>query len=114
MKLRITPDGTITGLWSDAVDWNSLGRVSVHRASHVEFCDDEQKWYVRAGRPRSWLRRIIQLALGQPTGEILHWAKAREEALAWESRHYEPGGSGWKQCGIPKRRMSAIQHFYAR
>ena len=48
MNLRITPDGTITGLWSDTVDWNALGRVSVHRASHVEFCDDKQMWYVRS------------------------------------------------------------------
>jgi hypothetical protein len=39
MKLRIAPDGTVRGLWDDAIDWQSLGRVSVRRASSVEFDD---------------------------------------------------------------------------
>ena len=58
MKLRINPDGTVRALWSDTVEWQLLGPVSVRRASHVEFCDRRQMWYVQAGRPTSWLRRI--------------------------------------------------------
>jgi hypothetical protein len=53
MKLRIAPDGTVRGLWDDRIDWPSLGRVSVRRASHVEYCDRRQMWYVRRAQPRS-------------------------------------------------------------
>ena len=52
-KLRVAPDGTVHGLWSDALDWPSLGRVLVLRASPLAFCGRRQKWYVQAGRPRS-------------------------------------------------------------
>lgn len=97
MKLRITPDGTVHGLWDDAIDWASLGRVCVRRASHVEFGEEQQMWYVRAARPRSALRRMAQRLCGRPFGEILHWANTRDEALAWERRYYEPGGPGWRQ-----------------
>jgi hypothetical protein len=96
MKLRISEDGTIHGLWSDAVDWRAIGRVRVHRASHVEFCDRRQLWYVQVGRPRSWIRRILQQVLHRPFGEILHWAKTRQDALAWERAYFCPGGAGWR------------------
>ena len=99
MKLRITPDGTVRGLWSDTVDWSLLGWVSVRRASHVEFCDRRQKWYVRAGSTCNALRSLLQAVTGRPFGEILHWAKTREDALAWEQRYYEPGGAGWYVLG---------------
>ena len=105
IKLRIGPAGTIHGLWSDTVDWNSLGRVSVTRASHVEFSDQRQQWYVRAARPRNRLRRILQLVLRRPFGEIVHWAKTRQEALAWERAYYEPGGPG---CTADETRRKAI------
>ncbi len=95
MKLRISEDGTIRGLWSDAVDWHAIGCMSVRRASHVEFCSRRQKWYVRAGRPRSWIRRVLQHISGRPFGEILCWARTRQDALDWERAYYGPGGEGW-------------------
>ncbi|HUU83971.1 MAG TPA: hypothetical protein VM243_10755 [Phycisphaerae bacterium] len=95
IRLRIAPDGTVRSLWTDEIDWPALGRSSVRRASHVEFCDDKQLWYIRAGKPRSRLGRILQLVLRRPFGEILHWARSRTEALAWEREHYEPGAAGW-------------------
>ena len=94
-RLRIAPDGTVRGLWTDEIDWPALGRSSVRRASHVEYSDRRQQWYVRAGRPRSWIRRVLQWALRRPCGEVVHRAKTREEALAWEQDHYQPGGPGW-------------------
>ena len=94
-RIRIAPDGTVRGLWTDEVDWPSLGKAAVERASHVEFCERRQLWYVRAGKPRNRLRRILQLVLHRPFGEVLHWAKTRQEALAWEQNHYQPGGPGW-------------------
>ena len=97
MKLRIGEDGTIRGLWSDAVDWHVIGRVSVRRASHVEFCARRQMWYVRAGRPRSWWRGVLQLVSGRPLGDIVHWARTRRDALDWERAYYGPGGEGWKR-----------------
>ncbi len=97
MKLRIMPDGTICGLWDDAVDWTSLGPVSVQRASHVEFCPRHQQWYVQSGRPLSWWRRFLQRVLRRPFGEILHTVTTRSEALAWEREHFGPGGPGWPE-----------------
>ncbi len=102
-KLRITPDGTVRALWSDEVDWRALGQVSVQRASHVEFCDHRQKWYVQAARPRSWIRRQLQLWSGRPFGEMLHWAATRGEALAWERAHFEPGGPLWLPGSMRRR-----------
>ena len=99
MKFRITPDGTVGGLWDDAIEWASLGQVLVRRASHVEFCPRRQQWYVQSGRPRSWWRRVLQRVLRRPFGEVLHWAAARSKALAWEREHFAPGGPGWPGHG---------------
>jgi len=97
MKLRITADGVVQGLWDDGINWTALGHLTIQRASHVEFCDRRQRWYVRAGRPQRWWRRILQRILRRPCGEILHWTTTRAAALAWEIEHYAPGGPGWQQ-----------------
>ena len=102
IKLRIAADGIIRGLWNDVVDWQAVGRVSVRRASHIEFCDRTQSWHVRAGQPRSWLRRLLQRLLRRPSGEVLHWAATRAKALAWEQQHFAPGGPGWPPYGSPE------------
>ena len=99
MKLRIARDGTVRGLWDDAIEWSSLGPVSVRRASHVEFCDRRQLWCVRPGQSRNALRQLLQWVLRRPFGEILHWAATRSEALAWEREHFAPGGPGWPRRG---------------
>jgi len=95
ITLCIAADGNVEGLWEDVVDWPSLGPIAVRRASHVEFCDRKQKWYVRAATPVGWLRRFVQRLLRRPCGEILHWATTRKQALAWEHAYYGPGGPGW-------------------
>ena len=96
IKLRITVDGAVHGLWSDAVDWQGLGPVSVHRASHVEFCETCQMWFVRASWPSGRIRRLLQRLLCRPFGEVLHRARTRRAALDWERAYFEPGGAGWK------------------
>ncbi len=96
ITLRIAPDGVVRGLWTDEIDWANLGRLSVRRASHVEFCKRRQRWYVRSARPRGWLRCVVQWVTGRPCGELLYTAPTREAALAWEARHYAPGGLGWE------------------
>ena len=95
IKLRITSDGNVTGLWDDQINWRSLGTLDVRRASHVEFCRRKQMWYVRDGRKRNALRKSLRTMLRRPVGKILYWADSRAEALAWEARYFGVGGPGW-------------------
>ena len=94
VKLRITTDGTVCGLSSDAVDWSAIGFSTVRRASHVEYCMHRQTGYVQRARPRCWWRRLLQGILRHPFGEVLYRSPSREEALAWEHVHFSPGGAG--------------------
>lgn len=91
-RLRITPNGNVTGLWDDQVDWRSLGSLTVRRASHVEFCRRRQLWHVRGARARNALRAILQIVLRRPFGEILYWSTTREQALAWEREYFSIHG----------------------
>ena len=97
IRLRITAEGTIQGLYSEEVGWPGLGALRVRRASHVEFCRRKQRWYVRAGTPRTAVRCVLQTLTGRPFGEILHWAETRKAALAWEHAYFSPGGPGWTE-----------------
>lgn len=90
-RLRIQPDGNVTGLWDDQIDWSSLGNLTVRRASYVEFCDRKQMWYVRLARPRTVIHRIAQLLSRRPFGEVLYWSPTRKQALAWEREHFSTG-----------------------
>jgi len=93
IKLQITADGTVRGLWSDAVDWAAIGISTVRRASHVEYCMHRRMWYVQRARPRCCWRRLLQRILRHPFGEVLYRSPSREEALAWEHVHLSPGGA---------------------
>ena len=97
IKLRITPDGCIRGLWSDHVQLTDLGTVHVRRASHVEFDEMQQCWTVREAAPRNRILRLLQHLRGRPIGGVLHHAYTRASALAWENEHFQPGGPGWRQ-----------------
>lgn len=95
IRLRITKDGRICGLWTDAVSMQDIGNVHVRRASHVEFDDRQQCWCVREAHPTNglncWWNRLFAL----PAGRVLHQSMTRAEALAWEHEHFAPGGPGW-------------------
>ena len=95
IRLRITRDGRVRGLWTDAVDFTGMGRTVVRRASHVEFDRRRQQWFVTAAVPRGRLRRWIQRLFGRPMGRVIHFAPTRAAALEWEDRHFRPGGRGW-------------------
>lgn len=95
IKLRITPDGRIRGLWSDEVQLCELGVVRVRRASHVEFDDRQQCWCVRDASPKPRLSHWLNRLLRRPIGLVLHKAATRAVALAWEHDHFDPGGPGW-------------------
>ncbi len=91
VRLRISADGSVHGLYDDAVDWQALGPVIVRRASHVEFCPRKQAWYVQLARPASWWRRLVQVMTGCRCGEIICWSASRTSALEWEHEHLAPG-----------------------
>lgn len=69
-------------LQDDAVDLRPFGHVEVSRASHVEFSNEKQAWYVESAR----------------TGKILKDDfNSRAEAIAWEKEYYSPTGDGWAE-----------------
>ena len=96
IKLRITPDGRICGLWTDQILLRDLGDLKVRRASHVEFDDRLQCWTVREARAVTSLHRWLQRLFGWPTSRVLHRAASRSAALAWEHEHFQPGGPEWR------------------
>ncbi len=85
IRLRITTDGRIRGLWTDAVDFAAIGHTRVRRASHVEFNEKRQMWYVREAVPRGLVRRCMQHIIRRPIGRILAWAPTRHSALEQEA-----------------------------
>lgn len=82
IRMQITKAGGIQMLHDDAVDLSTLGQVEVTRASHVEFDNGKQRWFVQSAKTLEILR-----------DDFL----TREEALAWEKLYYSPGGKGWAE-----------------
>lgn len=81
ISLQIDASGGIQMLQDDALDLRQFGKVEISRASHVEFDNGVQAWYVQSAK----------------TGEMLHYAQTRAEALAWEKAYYSPSGPGWAE-----------------
>ena len=75
--LRITRDGRVPGLWTDAVDFTELGKTDVRRARHVEFDRRIQHWDVQKAVPRGRLRRWNQRLSRRPMGRVSHYAPTR-------------------------------------
>ena len=92
IRLRITTDGRLRGLWTDAVDFASIGHTRVRRASHVEFDENRQMWFVREAMPRGLVRRFLQFVVRRPIGRILVWAPTRQSALEQEAAIFGPCG----------------------
>ncbi|MCH7592002.1 MAG: hypothetical protein IH989_04370 [Planctomycetes bacterium] len=95
IRLRITADGRIRGLWTDAVDFTAIGHTRVRRASHVEFDERRQMWYVREAVPRGLVRRCMQFVGRRPLGRILVWAPTRQSALEQEAAIFGLCGNEW-------------------
>ena len=114
IRLHITRDGRIRGLWTDVVDFTGLGKTDVRRASHVEFDRRIQKWYVQKAVPCGWLRRWIQRLSRRAMGRVIYYAPTRSAALDWERRYFQPGGRGWATVtGVThagRRESSAIEN----
>lgn len=82
LKMQITAQGGVQMLHDDAVDLTELGSVEMIRASHVEFDNEKQVWFVQSAKTMKILADGF---------------KTRAEALTWEKNYYSPGGDGWSE-----------------
>ena len=74
IHLRLTPDGRMECLHTEAIDLRKLGRLHVVRATEVAFEESSQHWRVLCAR----------------TGAVLHRDPSREACLAWERAGIRP------------------------
>jgi len=72
-SLIFTPDGMGRGLYTELVDLGRIGRLSIGRATRIEFDNDSGQWRV------------------YPTDseEVLHANASRAECVAWEHAYIE-------------------------
>ena len=68
--LNIRPDGTVQGLYTEAIDLSALGTLEIHRATAIEFDNRVQAW------------RVFD-----PQGRCLYCSPSRETCLSWERQH---------------------------
>lgn len=85
ISLRIGRDGSIAMLHHDAVDLSEFGDAKITRASHVEFDNQKQCWYVQSAKTGTVLKDDFT---------------SRAEALAWEAEYYSPSGPGWLELEV--------------
>jgi hypothetical protein len=71
MTIDIFPDGSISALYTEAIDLRELGALDVQRASNVEFDHDRQLWTVVVA------------------GAELYASPARQACLDWEADNTE-------------------------
>ena len=69
--ITFTPDGTRQCLWTEAVPLGALGRLSLQRASTIEFNQSMQLWEVR---------------LVSAPDIVAYAHPSREHCLQWERR----------------------------
>ena len=69
--LTFNPDGTAHGLYTETIPLHALGRLSIRRASSIDFDDAIQKWVVR-----------------NPEGAELYQSPSRQRCLDWERGYF--------------------------
>jgi len=82
MKINITALGGIEMLHDDSFNLKEFGDIKMKRASHVEFNEKKQKWFVQSALTNIILKDDFD---------------TRKDALTWEKEHYSPGGKGWNE-----------------
>ena len=70
--LVFTLDGLGHGLYTEAIDLGRIGRLSVQRATTIEFDDMTQYWHVK-----------------DPTGFAMLRSPSRQTCLDWERQYLE-------------------------
>lgn len=71
-SLVFRPDGLCVGLYTEVIDLSKIGRLSVRRASRIDFDDERQVWRVRDRR-----------------GFPLFTSPCRQECLEWERLYFD-------------------------
>ena len=69
--LTIGPSGQVRGLYTEVIPLQSIGRLRVRRASHIEFDHGRQVWI-------AW----------DTNGSALFESPSRQECLEWEQRFF--------------------------
>ena len=70
-SLTFDPQGTITGLYTELIELNQLGRLEITRASTIEFNPTHQHWEVR-----------------DASGTLLFRNASRSRCVGWEIGHF--------------------------
>lgn len=72
--LRITANGQINCLYTEAIDLRSIGKLEICRATDIRFNDETQQWDVHAA----------------DNDQVLFSHKSRTECLTWETQNLQP------------------------
>lgn len=72
VALTFTTDGQGHGLYTEAIDLGLVGKLSIERATTIEFDNAAQYWRVR-----------------DPTGFAMFNSPSRQECLDWERQYLE-------------------------
>lgn len=70
--ISIESDGSIQTLWTDKLDLQDLGALSMRRASNIEFCPIGQDWAVFIG----------------DSAIPYYRNRSREACIAWEIEYF--------------------------
>ena len=70
--ITFTPDGVGHGLYTDAIDLGRIGRLSIKRATTIEFDNRIQYWRVRDN-----------------TGFAMYSSPSRQQCLDWERKYLQ-------------------------
>ncbi len=83
--IEFAADGTGQCLHTDAIPLQELGRLSVRRASTVEFNEEVQQWEVRHATRR------VNLLRWHPDerGVVLFRNQSRQACLDYEAAHFQ-------------------------
>lgn len=72
--MEFKPDGTAQCLHTDNLPLRELGKLSMQRASRIEWNDNDQAW-------------IVLLDV-MPIPQVLYAADSRADCLAWEREYF--------------------------
>ena len=73
INIHFNLDGTAQCLWTEALPLHELGRLEIHRASHIEFNIITQHWEVRDRK-----------------GRVRFISRSRSACLEWEQENLQP------------------------
>lgn len=77
ISITFSPDGLGHGLYTEAIDLGRIGRLTVERATYIEYDNPTQYWRVR-----------------DKTGFALFNSPSRQQCLDWERRYFDRKAEG--------------------